>query len=295
MRKFLYVTLMVAVILTGCLDPCRGQQSQHGNVLFRQIPQEADSEHLFNVQVSSETVTITGCIGRYTDIWIPALVREMPVTAIADNAFIGGRWVSSRSPFSRCAEFVTGRQLTSVIIPDSVTSIGHGAFAHNKLSSVVIPNSVIDMGWGVFSDNRLTSAIISNGVTSISPGTFSDNQLTDIIIPDSVTYIGTNAFAENRLTSITIPGSVTEIGGWAFMNNKISQVIIPDNVNISRLAFSGNKITHISIGNNVTLEEWPLDLTAGGFSLAFAELYESQGRAAGTFVYSEGIWNFQPR
>ena len=45
-------------------------------------------------------------------------------------------------------------QLTSVIIPNSVTSIGNYAFGHgNQLTSVVIPDSVISIGEGAFYGN----------------------------------------------------------------------------------------------------------------------------------------------
>jgi len=162
--------------------------------------------------------------------------------------------------------------------------------------TITIANSVTRIERWAFANSRLTNITIPNSVTHIGDGAFAHSRLTNITIPNSVTYIGNLAFVGNwQLSSITIPDSVTKIGGWAFMNNKLSKVVIPDNVDISRLAFSENEITSIIIGSNITLEEWRNDNTAGGFNLSFAELYVAQGRMAGTYIYHEGSWSFQPK
>lgn len=66
--------------------------------------------------------------------------------------------------------------LSSVIIPNSVTSIGRDAFyGCTGLLSVTIPNSVTSIGVGVFEGcTRLTSVTIGNSLTSIGEGAFSE-------------------------------------------------------------------------------------------------------------------------
>ena len=89
----------------------------------------------------------------------------------------------------------------------------------NNLTSITIPNSVTSIGGGVFrSCTRLANITIPNSVTSIYLETFcSCSSLTSIIIPDSVTSIGNKAFYGcTNLTSITIPKSVTSIGDYTF-------------------------------------------------------------------------------
>ena len=115
--------------------------------------------------------------------------------------------------------------LTSVTIGNSVTSIGNSAFYHcHNLTSITIPNSVTSIGDYAFRYCiSLTSVTIGNSVTSIGESAFEYcSSLTSVTIPDSVTSIGNSAFSGcSSLTSITIPDSVTSIGDFAFSSTAI--------------------------------------------------------------------------
>ena len=87
--------------------------------------------------------------------------------------------------------------VTSVVIPNNVTSIGDGAFAgFTGLTSVSIPNSVTSIGGYAFYDcTGLSSVSIGIGVTSIGDSAFQNcTKLTRVNLPKSVTSIGHNAF-----------------------------------------------------------------------------------------------------
>lgn len=105
-------------------------------------------------------------------------------------------------------------------IPNSVTSIGEGAFyGCSGLTSVTIPNSVTSIGYSAFQGcSGLTSVTIPNSVTIIDSWVFYGcTGLTSVTIPNSVTEIEQQAFQDcSGLTSVTIPNSVTRIGSWAF-------------------------------------------------------------------------------
>ena len=88
----------------------------------------------------------------------------------------------------------------------------------SKLTSIEIPNSVTSIGYGAFNGcTGLTSIDISNSVTSIGEYAFYGcTGLTSIEIPNSVTSIGEYAFSYSGLKSLTIGKSVTSIGYGAF-------------------------------------------------------------------------------
>jgi hypothetical protein len=195
--------------------------------------------------INTTDVEVTGRVAGNTDtdIVIPAAASDGSTTYSVTS--IGGLG-SSAFAFANNA-------LTSVIIPDSVTTIGEGAFAINPLTSVIIPDSVTTIGERAFESNPLTSVIIGNSVETIGSFAFSRNALTSVIIPDSVTSIGDFAFEGNALTSVVIPGNVTTIGGSAFGSNALTSVIIPDSVTaIGDGVFRFNALTSVIIPDSVT-------------------------------------------
>lgn len=108
---------------------------------------------------------------------------------------------------------------SSVIIPETVSSIGDSAFAGcNNLTSVTIPDTVTSIGFAAFSGcTSLTSLMIPNSVTSIGGMAFYNSGLIDITIPNSITGISSEAFSRCvNLTSITIPRSVKFVDRRAF-------------------------------------------------------------------------------
>ena len=136
------------------------------------------------------------------------------------------------------------KDCVNYIIPNSVTSIGDGAFSScQSLQSVTIPNSVTNIGDRAFSGcESLQSITIPNSVTIIGDyAFFGCYSLQSITIPNSVTSIGDHAFEHcESLQSITIPNSVTKIENYAFSwCESLQSVTIPNSVtSIGDEAFS---------------------------------------------------------
>ena len=160
--------------------------------------------------------------------------------------------------------------LKEIIIPNSVTNIGFGAFFRcESLQKITIPNSVMSIGDGAFNgcvrlnldinsdcfiitDNMVIdnygrlisyfgsykSCIIPNSVNSIGKYVFAGcESLQQITIPNSVMSIEKAAFwGCKSLQQITIPNSLTSIGESAFEKcESLQRIIIHDEYSVERL------------------------------------------------------------
>ena len=190
----------------------------------------------------------------------------------------------------RWSKFIGCRSLASLVIPDSVSCIGSGAFAGcRSLSSVVIPDGVTCIGdsafWGCTSLSNIVipdSVVNLNGnpfcwwdgeLKCLSPYFIYDNKVlfdkdkskiiafrdkdtTSYVIPDGVNSIGYCAFSGCKsLTSLVVPNSVTSIGDSAFWGcTSLTSLVILDGVtSIGKSAFSGCEyLSSLVIPDSVT-------------------------------------------
>lgn len=161
--------------------------------------QDAANAPLFDFEFTPDNTAVIVTNYKYNgaaaDVTIPSRYKGKPVTTIGHAAFFNSA-------------------VTSVTIPDSVTSISDDAFINcPQLTNISIPNSVTYIGFSAFSScTRLKSITLPSSLSFISGSLFSGcSQLTTIHIPVSVTSIGNNAFADcPSLMTVTYPGSKTQ-------------------------------------------------------------------------------------
>ena len=176
---------------------------QSGNPAVEDAAKDAANEQLFDFKfiLNNTAVVVIRYKGTAADVTIPSRYKGKPVTMIDHAAFHNSA-------------------VTSVTIPDSVTSIHDSAFSYcSSLTNISIPNSVTAIGSFAFEGcTKLESITLPSSLLTISEFLFYDcSQLTTIHIPDSVSSIRTYAFYNcGKLETIRIPVSVTSIGSYAF-------------------------------------------------------------------------------
>ena len=160
-------------------------------------------------------------------------------TAIAEAAFANARELTdvvvpnsikviARRTFDECVS------LRKVVLSDGLKVIGDRAFFNCcKLTDLTIPSSVTEIGTVAFYSTALERVDLPQNLTVISHGLFENSSLKEINIPETVTYIGFEAFAGSGLKSVYIPASVEKIEDSAFGDcNSLEKITVsPENRN----------------------------------------------------------------
>ena len=233
------------------------------------LPVEVQAQLTYTTN-NDGTLNVSGYSGPGGAVIIPGTNNDLLVTSIGDSAFLG---------FG----------LTSVTIPNTVTSIGDGAFFFcSSLTAVYFQGNPPSLGSQVFGSPAFPSGLTypdcyylpgttgwgsmfgncpafmwsppyictpSNGAITIDGYTGAGGGA--LVIPDvidglPVSSIGTNAFAGSSLTNVTIPSSITSIEGDAFSGCALVSISFPSSVtNIGDDAFQGcGNLTNIIFPNS---------------------------------------------
>ncbi|WP_239255857.1 MucBP domain-containing protein, partial [Listeria ilorinensis] len=195
--------IMVSALLLNVLIPMKGAALEYGS---------------FKYSVVNNTIRIDA--GPSGDVVIPDTIDGMPVTEIGASAF------------DNQYNYNNANKVTSVSIPDTVTTIGSAAFQANLLKEVQLPSSLVTIGGAAFNRNKLE----------------------EITIPSSVKGISAFAFERNKLTSVTMlcPSNVIQGGGIYSTQSPQKQVTFPYSNEISLIdliSYTGGFATKLTISN----------------------------------------------
>ena len=192
---------------------------QSGNPAVEDAAKDAANEQLFDFEfiLNNTAVIVIRYKGTAADVTIPSRYKGKPVTTIGHAAFFNSA-------------------VTSVTIPDSVTSISDSAFINcPQLTNISIPNSVTYIGFSAFNScTSLKSITLPSSLSTIQSYAFCNcGNLETIRIPVSVTSIGNNAFADCPSSmTVTYPGSKTQ---WDDITKGSNNDVLENNLICAKL------------------------------------------------------------
>jgi hypothetical protein len=217
-------------------------------------PEPPVTEDDFQIKQNAQGgITITRYTGKARNVAIPATISGLPVTEIAEGVFRGRLG------------------LTGISIPNGITTIGAYAFGSeflpsgirkNNFQNLVIPDSVTWIGSGAFYDCGIRTLNLGKGLQYIGGDAFNGNEINELTIPDSVTEIGgstsvgSGAFANCGIRTLNLGKSLAKIGANAFNSNNLTEITLPASLRtIGQGAFGNNQLTALVIPNGVVYIE----------------------------------------
>ena len=139
-----------------------------------------------------------------------------------------------------------------------VTSIGKGAFRGQEFSSVILPNTLTSIQAGGFSNcSNLSGIEFPNSLTTIEASAFFNcPNLTEITFPDSLTSIGNRAFGSSGLKEVHIPETILEFGDDIFFHClDLETATLPENMTVipNGIFQQCRSLKHIDLPEHTTI------------------------------------------
>ncbi len=155
-----------------------------------------------------------------------------------------------RNAFANCLE------ITSVVLPNSITQISDGLFANSSISSIEMP-SVNLIGVSAFEGtNNLTSININKSLQTISASAFKNSSVASISFENDsqLTSIGVSAFENTNLTSVSLPDSIELVSEATFRNcSNLTNINLNNVKTIETEGFANTGLVNVDLSKLVNI------------------------------------------
>lgn len=247
MKNKLSLLLSLTAIVLACvfvLGSCGKENKTYTEGLEYELNEDGESYTVVDIGDATDK-----------DIVIPAKYKDLPVTAIGDDAF-------------------EDADIKSVVIPSGVTEIGDDAFCGcANLVSVTLPDTLVSIGEYAFDDTGIKSITLPEGLKTIGESAFEFCGIESIFIPDSVEeiedYVFYGCLSLKEITVGENNGHFKSVGGDLY--TKDGEVLLQYAIGKTAESFSvSSGVTEIASGaaaycNALKKVVFPDSLTLIGF------------------------------
>ena len=139
-------------------------------------------------------------------------------------------------------------QLTSVIVPASMTNLNSLFIQKNILTNLVLSPALFHLAQLDVSENGLTSFSLPAGLTNLSGLFLRGNQLTNVTLPADLIHLESLDLGGNPLTNLTLPSGLTNLSALDLTGDQLTSLTLPPDMTqltslLSPLSFDGNSLT----------------------------------------------------
>lgn len=193
--------------------------------------------------------------------------------------------------------FVECTALTSITIPESVTTLGYGAFRGSGIKEIEIPAGIEAIpNWTFMDCANLTKVVFHEGLTSIGSHAFENcTALEKVELPEGLTQLDGFTGCTN-LKEITLPGTLESISSGAFNDcTALKSLVIPSSVTSVKFAFKGwtaEQTIYIEKSPSEVYNQWATDSDGGYYWFMY-----DYGSSESQYFYpcfAKIVWNYSP-
>ena len=194
--------------------------------------------------------------------------------------------------------FVECTALTSITIPESVTTLGYGAFRGSGIKEIEIPAGIEAILSGTFMDcANLTKVVFHEGLTSIGAIAFKNcTALEKVELPEGLTQLDGFTGCTN-LKEITLPGTLESISSGAFNDcTALKSLVIPSSVTSVKFAFKGwtaEQTIYVEKSPSEVYNLWNADAKSG-FGWMINVSTSSDESQTISQCFAKIVWNYRP-